>query len=261
MNEIKINEQIAFLRKQKGLTQEDLAKTLGVTNQAVSKWESAQCCPDIQLLPSIAKLFEVSVDELLGYTPASTSEDIVLMLCRKIEALPKGDDFGFVFRMAAALHAIIFSKEMTSVPNTNSGWDTEDAIEHAGNAEWGYSSWNISGTSTIMRNGVVFFANNKSLSLVNSDLNRIVSIIKPFSDVKNLKIAAALYRLTVHSEDAYATEVQICDESGIPAEKVQDCLKGELAPFILEKYGTERGFRFDGEYMNILPILSLMDIK
>ena len=67
MTTIKINEQIAFLRKQKGLTQEELANALGVTNQAVSKWESAQCCPDIQLLPDLAKIFDVSIDELIGY--------------------------------------------------------------------------------------------------------------------------------------------------------------------------------------------------
>lgn len=66
MTTIKINEQIAFLRKQKGLTQEELANVLGVTNQAVSKWESAQCCPDIQLLPDIAKLFGVSIDVLFS---------------------------------------------------------------------------------------------------------------------------------------------------------------------------------------------------
>ena len=66
MTTIKINEQIAFLRKQKGLTQEELACALGVTNQAVSKWESAQCCPDIQLLPDIAKLFGVSIDVLFS---------------------------------------------------------------------------------------------------------------------------------------------------------------------------------------------------
>ena len=67
MAAIKINEQIAFLRKQKGLTQEELANALGVTNQAVSKWESAQCCPDIQLLPDIADYFGVSIDELMGH--------------------------------------------------------------------------------------------------------------------------------------------------------------------------------------------------
>ena len=261
MTEIKINEQIAFLRKQKGLTQEDMANALGVTNQAVSKWESAQCCPDIQLLPAIAGLFEVSVDELLGYTPASTSEDIVLMLRKKIESLPKGDDFDFAFRMAAALHAIIFSKEMTAEPNSNPGWDTDDAIEHAGEAEWGYSCWNIPEITTIMRSGAVFFAKNKRLTIVNPDINRIVSIIKPFSDKKNLKVAVALYELTVYSEDAYATVAQICDKSGVPAERVKDCLEGELAPFILEKEGTESEFRFEGMFMSIIPILSLIDLK
>lgn len=40
MNIIKLHEQISFLRKQKGLTQEQLANALGVTNQSVSKWES-----------------------------------------------------------------------------------------------------------------------------------------------------------------------------------------------------------------------------
>lgn len=67
MTAIKINEQIAFLRKQKGLTQKELAVALGVTDQAVSKWESAQCCPDIQLLPDIADYFGVSIDELMGH--------------------------------------------------------------------------------------------------------------------------------------------------------------------------------------------------
>lgn len=112
MPTIKINEQIAFLRKQKGLTQGELANMLGVTGQAVSKWESAQCCPDIQLLPSIAQLFDVSVDELLGYTPVSTDDDIVLALRKRIESLPKGEDIDFTFRISAALRTIILSKEM-----------------------------------------------------------------------------------------------------------------------------------------------------
>ena len=260
MTTVKINEQIAFLRKQKGLTQEELANALGVTNQAVSKWESAQCCPDIQLLPDIANFFDVSTDELLGYTPDSTTEDIVLALRKRIESLPKGEDFAFTFRMAAALHTIIFSKLMTE-DHTNPGWDTEEAIAHAGNAEWGYSCCSVPEITTTMRHGTVFFSNNKNLNLMNTDIRRIVQMIKPFNDVKNLQIATALYQLTVHAEDAYATVAQISEKSGLPAEKVQDCLDGELSQFISEKNGSESQYRFESMYMNILPLLSLFDFK
>lgn len=260
MTTIKINEQIAFLRKQMCLTQEELANALGVTNQAVSKWESAQCCPDIQLLPDIAQFFNVSVDELIGYTPISTDDDIILTLRKKIESLPKGEDFDFTFRMAAALHTIILSKGMTA-DNLNPGWDTDEAIEHAGKAEWGYSCCNIPEITTTMRHGAVFFSNNKNLILTNNDIRRIISMVKPFNDAKNLRIAVALYQLTVHSEEAYTTITQISEKSGISSEKVQDCLDGELSQFIIEKKDAESRFRFEGMYMNILPIISLLDFR
>ena len=63
---LKISENIAALRKQAGITQEDLANKLSVSNQAVSKWEAGKCCPDIEVLPELAAFFEISIDELLG---------------------------------------------------------------------------------------------------------------------------------------------------------------------------------------------------
>lgn len=60
---------IAQLRKLKGVSQQQLAEYLGVTYQAVSKWETKAALPDITLLPQIAKFFEVSVDEVLGLCP------------------------------------------------------------------------------------------------------------------------------------------------------------------------------------------------
>lgn len=66
MNISKLNENISFFRKKIGITQEELANALGVTNQAVSKWESGKCAPDIQLLPDIAEYFNISIDELFG---------------------------------------------------------------------------------------------------------------------------------------------------------------------------------------------------
>ena len=100
-----------------------------------------------------------------------------------------------------------------------------------------------------------------TVTLINTDFHRIAAMIKPFSDKKNLKIATTRYRSTVHSEDAYTTVAQISDKSGVSPEKVQDCLESDLSQFILEKEGPESQFRFEGMYMNILPVISLFDFK
>lgn len=78
MENFNLGKQIAFYRKQKELTQDALANQLGVTNQAVSKWESDQCCPDVQLLPRLADLFGISLDVLFGRAeaPAPVIDDL-----------------------------------------------------------------------------------------------------------------------------------------------------------------------------------------
>ena len=66
-----LNEKLQQLRKQKGLTQEELAEVLYVSRTAISKWESGRGYPNIDSLKCIAKYFDVSVDELLS------SEEII----------------------------------------------------------------------------------------------------------------------------------------------------------------------------------------
>lgn len=60
-----IGARIAKYRKEKGMTQETLADKLGVSSQAVSKWETDTSCPDISLLPTLAQVLGITVDELL----------------------------------------------------------------------------------------------------------------------------------------------------------------------------------------------------
>ena len=81
-----LGKRIAALRREKELKQDELAEKLGVSAQAVSKWENDQTCPDISLLPLLAKTLGVTVDELLSgkqesapavqIVPANESKDI-----------------------------------------------------------------------------------------------------------------------------------------------------------------------------------------
>ena len=64
-----LGKRIVRHRKQMGLTQDQLAERLGVTAQAVSKWENDQSCPDITTLPKLAEIFETTTDALLGIAP------------------------------------------------------------------------------------------------------------------------------------------------------------------------------------------------
>ena len=65
-----LGKRIIAHRKKLGMTQDKLAEKLGVTAQAVSKWENDQSCPDITMLPKLAEIFGCSTDELLGIEPA-----------------------------------------------------------------------------------------------------------------------------------------------------------------------------------------------
>ena len=62
------SEIFKLLRKDKHLTQEQIAEILGVSPQSISRWENSATFPDVTLLPQIAGYFDTSVDELLGIT-------------------------------------------------------------------------------------------------------------------------------------------------------------------------------------------------
>lgn len=69
-----LGTQIGLYRRKLNITQEALAQKLGVTNQAVSKWESDQCCPDVMLLPKLADIFGISIDMLFGRETAASPD-------------------------------------------------------------------------------------------------------------------------------------------------------------------------------------------
>ena len=101
-----IGTNIKKLRRENNMTQEQLARRLGIAFQSVSRWENGQVYPDIELMPAIAEVFGVSVDSLMGIPEAekerlaSTLVSEFVKLCREKEFLKNTE------RMAGLLRRI-----------------------------------------------------------------------------------------------------------------------------------------------------------
>ena len=119
-----IGKRIAALRKEKGLTQEELAQHMGVSGQAVSKWENDQTCPDISALPKLARLLGVTVDELLEgkeetpavwVLPPAERKDLKDMMLRVIVDSADGDRVRVNLPMALVEVAVEIGMEMPQI--------------------------------------------------------------------------------------------------------------------------------------------------
>lgn len=94
-------DSISSMRKQKGMTQEQIASQLGISPQAVSKWESKRSCPDIGLLPQIARMFDTTIDGLFGIQPeAPQPQTEPLAPIGIVQGLPWPED--------GALHVVVY---------------------------------------------------------------------------------------------------------------------------------------------------------
>ncbi len=80
-----LSERLKMLRKINDLTQEQLSDYMGVSPQAVSRWETGVTSPDISALPQLAELFNISVDELLGIDEKKKEAEIATVIseCEK----------------------------------------------------------------------------------------------------------------------------------------------------------------------------------
>ena len=119
-----IGKRIAALRKEKGLTQEELAQHMGVSGQAVSKWENDQTCPDISALAKLARLLGVTVDELLEgkeetpavrVLPPAERKDLKDMMLRVTVDSADGDRVRVNLPMALVEVAVEIGMEMPQI--------------------------------------------------------------------------------------------------------------------------------------------------
>ena len=157
LEELTMGTRISARRREKGLTQEALANMLGVSNQAVSKWESDACCPDIALLPLLCDTLGMTLDELFGResaqpeTSAREANDQVLPVAAE---LPWADD--------DSIHAVLFQGHRLLQPKADSLFrhDKYDEVRRtvelhfSGTAKDVYSDFAIVCTDTTIEGGV-----------------------------------------------------------------------------------------------------------
>lgn len=121
--EMTLGKRIADLRKKKGMTQEELAANFGISAQAVSKWENDVACPDIGILPELARTLNVSVDELLSgepvpavvLVPEAERKDLSEMMLRIVVNSSGGDRVRVNLPMALIQAALEMGMEMPQI--------------------------------------------------------------------------------------------------------------------------------------------------
>jgi transcriptional regulator with XRE-family HTH domain len=99
---MQIGEIIRKYRKERDLTQEEMANRLGVTAPAVNKWENGNSMPDILLLAPIARLLGISLDTLLSFREELTTEEIQRLVYEADERL-KSETFEEAFQWAKTI--------------------------------------------------------------------------------------------------------------------------------------------------------------
>lgn len=250
-----LNEKIAFLRKQNGLTQEEVANKLGVTNQAVSKWELSQSCPDIELLPKLAHIFNVSVDKLLGNEKKTDFEELISTIRSFFANLPNNEAFFYSYRIASILHETAITDGYKKYLPWKEGrsYSIEDI------KSLGTSVCSDSEGSAVMTNECVFFSLGKAYVPVSSaEIRETAIILDKLSDRTVLKVMFTLYGLCVGDLDVFVSEEDIARAANLSALDVNNALN-KLPLTVKEEDGKMR-YRLKGSIDHIPPLITLLNI-
>lgn len=252
MTEWKLSHRLAALRRKKGVTQEELAGILGVTNQAVSKWESGACCPDIQLLPPLAAYYGVTMDDLMGVSSADTFDSAYAGLKGYLHKPPE-ETFSAVYRLALLLHeGACTDGYRDSVP-----WDTgRDIGKEPNRLPWGYSARCEPEGGTACRGGAVLFTHRQHDRPASADeLHRLRVLLSGLSRVNTLPVLFALEALTASDGRRYATAAEIGEAASLPEEAVNDAL--HFLPVTSRPEGAPC-YRLEGPAALLPPLLRML---
>ncbi len=228
-----ISENIAKYRKAKGLTQEQLGEILGVSNQAVSKWESAVSMPDIMLLPRLADALGITLEELYGIEEKRTEEKV------KADDFPKAaNDRLIEYFVSQSGFWFVFTKS------------EEENINHFKNSIYGSGECVLSCISD--EAGAVFVSND--LSFINTNYKaagsegifekrEIASTLKKLSDSQTRTVLTYLYRASFSENNTNNKSFFIettAKDCGLSEEDTYDIFEKLRSINLLESYYNDK---------------------
>ena len=153
-----IGKNISYFRKNKGYTQEELGQKIGVTNQAVSKWELETSMPDVMLLPQIANALDVTLDDLFA-------EHIIQTLSQEAKVFNEKAVHNFPKDAQAVI--IDFLLQQTNLVNCNS-WDSLKAEQNLSTKKYDHIRQFYTMCCLSDAAGAAFVSN--ALTMIDSDI-------------------------------------------------------------------------------------------
>ena len=225
-----IGKQIATMRKEKGIKQEELANYVGVSTQAVSKWENGGV-PDTELLPKIADFFSVSVDSLFGRNVTDHSS-LRAALFKIVEETPKEEQFKAVFNYCWDLERALFihrSRSKNGLPEDGSIEDYEETLDKDSQH---YSSIMTDNGFTRMgiANRIQYFLLVPEIKDTDAALFNKVDYTEFFKDISDRDVFDACVFLNKRESKKAFTERLLVNKLGIDEKKIAHIIA------ILEKY-------------------------
>ena len=224
MYECKIAEKLVELRTSKGVTQEDVARSLSISNKTVSKWENGASTPDLSMLVELSKYYGVTTDTLLGLSEGkkqSTAEEIRSLF----EGLDRRESVLKAFETIRALVPTMYGTVSKYYDDT---YDKENVFP-AGMSH-GYRSaislhefFEFTASSENVNLAVMMLRNKANFAWMN-DPNKQKEIVKIFKFLSNEDTLAVLYY--VHSTNCSEsfTADYIAKNTGVKEERVSEIL-------------------------------------
>jgi transcriptional regulator with XRE-family HTH domain len=250
MREVKIAQNISELRKKKQITQDELARALNVSPQAISKWENATCQPDTLTIPRIADFFNVSIDYLF-YGNVEIYDDIYENIKEKFYSFPLGSNESFeeFLNVFEAAHCGIAQK-VAHGRDVGPGWQKNSHLSH----NCGFSLLNGAGFGAVVTRNFISEINRETIDLARK-------IFEILSDEDTLLVTTAILSLF---DITYA---ELREKTGLDDERLKKAISNLTeAELVLESKSRHQAigttYRIHGIYYNcIFLLLSTMHMQ